>query len=794
MNFKRNSLALAIAVSAIAPQANAQNTPASAAAATALDTVIVTGTRVSNRTVAESSSPIDIITPDALEATGTTELATALARALPSLNFPRPALTDGTGSIRPAQLRGLSPDQVLVLVNGKRRHTSSLLNLNGTVGRGSAPVDLNTIPVAAIARVEVLRDGASAQYGSDAIAGVINIVLKGAEQGGSLETGYGQYSAGDGKNYQISGDTGLDLAAGRGFLHLAAQLNQQDNTNRARPYAGAPDPTQPRVGQKAQIIGDPQVDFGAVSANAEFSINDALTAYAFGMASNRDSTAYAFSRAAGNANNILSIYPDGFVPEINSYTKDRSLIAGLRGAFGRWDWDLSYNYGYNRIDLYTRNTLNASLGPDSPTAFYDGALETTQNIANLDLSTSFDWGLAAPAVFSFGGEFRNEKWNQSPGNPDSYIKGIYSGGAGAQGFGGFSPNNAGHYSRDSYAFYADLETSFSDKFSTGLAARYEHFDDFGSQWSGKFSARYAFNDAIALRGTVATGFRAPSLAQQYYQSVTTTFLPGNPIPQEAGLFPANGTVAQALGSEKLKAEESLSYSLGLVLQPVENLYVTLDAYQIEVDDRIVLSSNMNNGVQSFLENRGIYGVTTARYFTNAVDTRTRGVDLVGTYRLDLANSTLNLTTGYNYTKTEIIHVAANPAELESNGLQLERIDRIERGRIERSFPRDKFLINGVWDLQNWSLALGAARYGQFVERSSLGPQQDKTYAARWVADASATYRVDGWSFTLGADNLFDAYPEKSLFSNSNSGQRIYSNLSPFGFNGAYVYARIGYRW
>ncbi|TQT00840.1 TonB-dependent receptor, partial [Xanthomonas perforans] len=528
MNAPLSALATAVVAALLASPALAQT----AAPANTLDTVIVTGTRVSDRTVAESQSPIDIISAESLQATGTPELATALARALPSLNFPRPALSDGTSAIRPAQLRGLSPDQVLVLVNGKRRHTSSLLNLNGTIGRGAAAVDLNTIPVAAIARVEVLRDGASAQYGSDAIAGVVNIVLKGAEKGGSLQAGFGQYSAGDGNNYELSGDTGVAYGGDRGWLHVAAQLNQQDPTDRARAYAGAPSVSQPAVGQKAFKIGDPEVNAQAVSANTEFAFSDSITGYAFATASNRDITSFAFFRAPGSSQNILSVYPQGFLPEIQTYAKDRSLVAGVRGSTASgWDWDASYNYGYNRIDFHTRNTLNVSLGPTSPTAFYDGALETTQNIVNLDVKRGFDWGLAYPVTVAFGAEYRNEKWNQSPGEVGSYFQaGTLAGGA--QGFGGFAPSVSGQYSRDSYALYADLEADFTDKFSAGLAGRYEDFSDFGSQASGKLSARYAFTDRIALRGTVSSGFRAPSLAQQYFQSTSTTFLAGNPNPFE----------------------------------------------------------------------------------------------------------------------------------------------------------------------------------------------------------------------------------------------------------------------
>lgn len=794
----RHPLAAALLLALAAPAALAQS--ADAPSPGTLDTIIVTGTRVADRTVAESQSPIDIIGSEALQATGTTELATTLARALPSLNFPRPALTDGTSAIRPAQLRGLAPDQVLVLVNGKRRHTSSLLNLNGTIGRGSAPVDLNTIPVSAIDRVEVLRDGASAQYGSDAIAGVVNVVLKGAREGGSLLVQHGQYSAGDGAQSQIAGDGGLALGEDRGFLHLSAQIGRQDRTNRARPFAGTPGPTQPALGQKAFVIGEPDVDFGAVGLNLDYALTDHLSVYAFGTASNRDITSFAFFRAPGNpTQNIPSIYPDGFLPEINNISRDRSLVAGLKGfTDSGWNWDLSYNHGYNHLEFYTRNTLNASLGASSPTEFYDGALETTQNIVNLDVSRQFDWGLAYPATLSFGVEARNEKWNQSPGEYGSWAdagQGPVGAPGGAQGFGGFAPAVSGAYDRDSHAAYVGLEADFTEQFSGGVAARYEDYDDFGSQASGKISARYAFSDAVALRGTVSSGFRAPSLAQQYFQTVSTVFLPGVSTPFEIRTFPASSAVAQAFGAEPLQPEESLSYSLGLVLQPTEGLYVTVDAYQIDVDDRIALSSNLTgDAVRTLLESRGIFGVNGGRYFTNAIDTRTRGIDVVGTWRVPLAASTLDLTGGYNHTKTEITRIAANPPELEQNGLNLERIDRVEAGRIEQGFPRNKLLLGGVWTGQQWSFSANATRYGS-VRTTPNNAALDQEYGAKWLLDVSTSFRPDDrWTLTLGADNVLNEYPDENSFGNSTNGQFPYSNLSPFGFGGAFVYGKVGYRW
>ena len=761
-----------------------------------LDTLIVTGTRVADRTVAESQSPIDILTPETLQATGTTELATALARALPSLNFPRPGMADGTSGVRPAQLRGLSPDQVLILVNGKRRHISALVNVNGTIGRGSSAVDLNTIPVAAIERVEVLRDGASAQYGSDAIGGVVNIVLKGSGDGGSIALGGGQYSEGDGKQWQLSGDTGLTLSGDAGTIHVAAQAGHQDMTNRAGPYQGSAPNTGnfPNVGQTAFKLGDPDVDQSALSLNANLKIGE-NNLYLSAMSSARDITSFAFYRSknhSGQGALLAQVYPNGYVPEINQDARDRSVVVGLKGvSAGGWNWDFSYNLGDSRLDFRTQNTINYALGATSPRSFYDGALQYTQQVVNADFSKAVNIGLEYPATFSVGAEHRQETWEQTAGEADSYF------GSGAQGFGGFTPRNAGNYERHNYAVYAGLEGDFTEKFSAGLAGRYEDYSDFGDQFSGKLSARYAFTETVALRGTVATGFRAPSLAQQHYQAVTTNITSG--VAYETGTFPAAGAAAQALGADPLQAETSLSYSLGLVLQPAERIYLTIDAYRIEIDDRIVLSSNLNiannAAAQALLAGLGITNVTSARYFNNAIDTRTRGVDVVGTWNVPLEASSLNLTASYNYNKTDVTRIAPNPAALSALGANLERMGRDERGRIEEGSPRDKFALTAGWNLQRWDFNAGATRYGEVTARHATNPAQDQTYGGKWTLDLSVNFRPNQhWVATLGADNALDEYPDRNTYANSTFGMFPYSLYSPFGFNGRYVYGKVAFKW
>ena len=780
-----------------APDAAAAAPAETERAATNLDTLIVTGTRVSDRTVAESTAPIDIITPETLEASGTVELATALARALPSLNFPRPAITDGTDAVRPAQLRGLAPDQVLVLVNGKRRHTTALINLNDSIGRGSSPVDLNAIPIAAIERVEVLRDGASAQYGSDAIAGVINIVLKGAGEGGSVAARYGQYSAGDGEQYQLSGDAGFKLGE-NGSVHLAAQGGHSDNTNRARPYLGPVTPTSNPKGRVVHRYGDPEIDQAAFAYNAQYQAAEGVEFYSFGTASRRRAISNGYYRAPGNPNNILSIYPDGFLPQIDNVSKDRAFVLGLRGqTAGGWNLDLSYNYGQNQLDFDVRHSLNRTLGVASPRSFYIGTLETTQNVLNADFNKAFDVGwLKYPLTVAFGAEWRGEKFDQSAGEPASYIAGPEPGAPGAQVFPGFTPSDASRRDRHSYSFYADLETDVTDKLSLGAAARYESYSDFGETTSGKLSARYAFTDKVALRGTVSTGFRAPSLQQQFYQSTQTVIVLGDPNPFQVRTFAVDDPAAIALGAEPLKAEESTNLGLGLVLQPVEGLYITVDAYQVDIDDRIILSENLRGpAVASFLEARGYPGINGGRYFTNAVDTRTRGIDIVGSYKFELAGGALDLTAGYNRNKTTLERIAPNPPELTAGGLNLQRIGRVEQGRITKGAPRDKFFLGGSWNRDGWRFDATATRYGEFhTFNDDPSGIRDQTFAAKWTLDLAATYAVNGWEFTVGGDNVLNEYPDESIYANSESGQLPYTSYAPFGFNGAFAYAKVGYKW
>jgi iron complex outermembrane receptor protein len=795
MNRKHARLSLANAVALASPAFAQQASPAQDQART-LDTLIVTGTRVADRTVAESTSPIDIITPEVLQSTGTTELATALSRALPSLNFPRAAINDGTDAMRPAQLRGLAPDHTLVLVNGKRYHPGALVNVNGSQGRSSSPVDLNSIPIAAIERVEVLRDGASAQYGSDAIAGVINIVLKGGDAGGNVSATYGEYSEGDGAKYQVLADTGLKLGSA-GKVHLAAQFGHQDQTDRAEAYAGAATATSPPVGAVVQRLGDPEVDNHSVSFNGELDAADYLTFYSYGLYTKRETLSNGFFRPAGDARNIPSIYPNGFLPQIFNTGTDYGFVVGMRSSIGATKFDASYTFGSNELEFDIKNTLNRSLGPSSPTAFYAGSLKLEQHVLNLDFSSPLDVGFEYPLTLSYGVEWRGEEFTIGPGEPGSYANGgvLFNGAptpSGAQVFPGFRPSDSGSFDRTSGSFYMGLEGDLTERFSAGIAGRFEDYSDFGSTGTGKLTARYAFSDKVALRGTASTGFHAPSLQQQYYQTTSTNFIGG--IPFDLVTFRVDNPAGIALGAEPLKPEESKNLSLGLVLTPVEGLYITADAYRIKITDRISLSENLTSAaVRTYLNTHGFPAVAGGRYFTNALDTTTTGIDIIATYAWKLAASQVDWTLGYNHNKTEIDRVAPNPAALTAIDPTALRFGRVELARFEVGAPRDKFLLGGIWKSGGLSLGATATRYGEFAILNA-NPTLDQTFGAKWLLDLSASYAMNGWEFTVGGDNVFDEYPDEVIFANSNSGQLIWPTQSPFGFNGRYVYGRVAYKW
>jgi iron complex outermembrane receptor protein len=773
--------------------------------------IVVVGTRRTDRTVIESPVPIDVIPAQELQQSGgMTEINQILEMLVPSFNFPRPTITDGTDHIRPATLRGLSPDQTLVLVNGKRRHSTALLNVNGSVGRGSSAVDLNSIPVSAIERIEVLRDGAAAQYGSDAIAGVINVILKSGNEG-NLSVSGGETADGDGQVLQAEAGYGTSFQNG-GFVHLSGEYRHRDPTNRSgadprQQYFtledGSPDPREATFDRINHRRGDAEVDDVGLFLNSSLPLSKGSLFYLFGSYGYRNGESGGFYRRALDNRTVRAIYPDGFLPLIESKVQDGSLALGVKGTAGEWLWDLSTIYGTNSFDFHINNSANVSLGTASPTDFDAGELTFEQSTTNLDISRAFDLGLASPLNLALGLEYRREGYKIQAGEPASYIDGgvpILDGpnaGAqpaiGSQVFPGFRPSDETDSSRDNVAVYIDLEADLSEKFTLALAGRFEDYSDFGSTAIGKLAMRYAPNETFALRGAVSTGFRAPSMAQSFYSTSSTVFIDGDPF--EVRTFPVSSPAAVALGAKPLDAEESFNVSAGFALHLSESFYLTIDFYSIEIDDRIVLSENLTgNDIRDVLESNGIFGSNGGRFFTNAIDTETEGVDLVARYAHNLASGAqLRVTAGLNVNDIEVTRVSENPPELD--GLNKILFGRSERGRIEEGQPEDKVSLAINYDHGKFGVMARTIRFGEVTSRNNSNPARDQTFSAQWITDLDLSYELtENLTLSVGGTNILDVYPDESIAANSFNGIFTYSGLSPFGFNGAYYYARLSVKF
>jgi iron complex outermembrane recepter protein len=788
-----------------------------------LNAAVIIGTRSHDRTVLNSPVPVDVLTPREIRQTGAVETSQIIQLLAPSFNFPRPTVADGTDHIRPSTLRGLGPDQVLVLVNGKRRHTTALVNVNGTIGRGSTGVDLNAIPASAIERIEILRDGAAAQYGSDAIAGVINIILK------SDESTDAEYEAGqnrttlkrlpnltgapltDGDVSAVSANTGK-LFSGNGFLHVTGQFENRGSTNRslydARTQYFAGDPRNANPALDGRGIHFRQGD--ARAHDVAFFGNGALPAfgngaqvYAFGGISGRNGQGAGNWRMPSNPNNVRAIYPNGFLPMINSTIGDASGTLGIKGEGKGWTYDLSGIYGRNKFDFDVSNSVNPTLGAASPTNFYAGSLKFGEATANLDLVRAFSVDrFAAPLNVAIGLEARHDSYGIIAGEPDSYRDGgvkVLDGpnvGAqptpGAQVFPGFQPGDAGDHTRTNYAAYVDLESNPIQKLLIGLAGRTEHYSDFGSATIGKVSGRFELFPGYAIRGAFNSGFRAPSLGQEFFSSTATNFLNigGVLTAVEVRTLPVSSGPAKALGAQPLKAERSQNTSVGLALQPLSNLSLTVDRYHIVIRDRIVFSGNFTDpSITAFLAAQGFPGVGSARYFTNAIDTKTNGIDVVARYALDFGtNGVTGFTGGYNHTVTVVTRIDSTPAALRIQNSML--FDRLERSRIEEGQPHKTVALTLDHTIERFNVTLHTTRFGEVGSRGATNPALDQKYKARWITDANVTVPLARrMAVTLGVNNIADVYPSENIPANNNSGIFPYNGISPFGFNGRFIYIR-----
>ena len=815
--FQKTTLAMALALGWCAV-AEAQQS--ATAPVTSLGPLIVTGTRQSNRTVEDSLSPIQLLNEDALEHTGKVGLEEILSNVLPSLSLPSQAGGDLSSIVRVFTLRGLNPDQVLVLINGKRRHVTSIVNVAGVVATGAEPVDLNMIPVSAVDHIEVLSDGAAAQYGSDAIAGVINIILKSHDSGGSADMQVGKYYAGDGFNYQLNGNDGFKLGTD-GFLNLSVSIAQQDITNRALPATLTPlyYPGDPRNQLPAGIVykgyGIPDSKTQSFAFNTGKPINSDVALYAFGTFAHSFGQNWEGFRAANNNNNVLADYPNGFEPREDIHQQDFGLTVGIKGEnLMNWRWDLSSTYGRNWAPISLEHSVNPTFGLSSPTLFNEGAFTASEFTNNLDFTRSFDTGVfQAPLGVAWGLEYRSDKYGITAGELASYANGgqpqltgpnagLFVDVPGAQSFAGFRPADAGNHSRDNISAYVDLETSLTANWDAGLAGRFEHYSDFGDNVSGKLSTRYQFTPAIAARGTVSNGFRAPSVGEEFYSASTTSQFQG--VDYNIVTLPATSLAAGELGAQPLKPKKSVNYSLGMVLKPIPKMTLTIDGYRIDIKDRIVESANiglspsgvLDPAVAALLQSVNILGVNAGRYFLNGADTSAVGIDIIGTYLTNFgAYGSIAWTAAANAGHTRITKVLPSASQIL---FTTQVFNQVAQDDLTKTTPNNKLILSADYSVGRWNVFLRETRFGTFTAPSTVAggysPENPK-----WTTDLEFGFDVTKqMHIAIGAQNLFDVYPSKTNPKNFNpatfNGAQIYNADSPFGLSGGNYYARLSYTW
>lgn len=798
--------------------------------------VSVVGTRNANRTALNTPVPIDILNVRDLQVLAPqVDVNQILTYVAPSFNSTRQSSADGTEHIDPASLRGLGPDQVLVLINGKRRHNTSLVNNQQTVGNGSVGTDLNAIPTFAIERIEVLRDGAAAQYGSDAIAGVINVVLKSNVDQGASSVTAGTSSEGDGETVQYNANYGFRIGKS-GFFNITGEYLQRQQTNRTQnhdlvifdqsefgnffAYAFSNDNARAIDDQILADrglsrddfdfrVGDAKIENGGLFFNAVLPLNNGGEIYGFGGLSYREGRGSGFRRLPSDlGSNVASIFPNGFQPETQSNILDKSFVIGMRGNIKGWDVDLSNAFGSNRFDFTVNNTVNPSLGTESPTSFEAGGHEFSQNTTNLDFTRfynkPFDGGVSGINV-ALGAEFRVDQYQIIAGEEASYrnygiVDQVVDGevvkvdvlgvGGGAQSFPGFRPENEVDRFRNNVAGYADVEVDVTDKFLLAGAVRFEDYSDFGETLNGKLAARVSPSDRFALRGAVSTGFRAPSLHQSFFNTVTVDLVDNRLV--ETGIFRNDSRVAQLVGIPKLKEETSVSISAGFTANILNNLNISVDGYIVNVDDRIVLTGTFGNDpfggpIPELVALFQQVGATSGRFFTNAVDTETKGLDIVATYDVRSGHDKFRFSLAANFNDNEVQDQLNIPATLA--GQEDIYFGPQERSLIETNSPDTKVNFTFDYNRKKFSALVRNVYFGEVI-RDGFPFGISQKHDATIVTDVSLSYRLTSTlSVTVGGNNIFDVLPDEQAFENSFFGVFKYAPVQQ-GFNGSYFFGRL----
>jgi len=804
--------------------------------------ITVIGSRGRPRTDVERPVAVDVVSAEDLRNTGQTDLGQQIQFTSPSFNSSKFGINGATNFADPASLRGMSPDQVLLLVNGKRRHQFSALNLNVSPGLGTVVSDLNSIPSAAVQRIEVLRDGAAAQYGSDAIAGVINLTLADASEGGRVNVISGFNSEGDGFTLKTSYNQGVRLGSDGGFVNATLEYFRTDGTNRSDLYDGVlyPAAPVPFTGPTAAFpytTNNPRRDRGVYPAdpfivgnygsnrnrtyqaflNTELPLADTITAYAFGGYSRKDIRAFGFFRAPFTvANSALSIFPDGYVPILPGRSIDYSAVGGLRLEVGGWDLDASYGYGHNHLDQNALNTVNASLGAASPTEFYVGRTAFGQHVADFTASKDFGSPMGLQSLnVAAGVQWRRDNFKVTRGDPASYAIGplaVSGKAAASNGRPGYAPQDENDLSRRNIGAFVDVEADVTDALLVTGAVRYEDYSDFGGNLSGKVAGRIKLGESLGLRASYNRGFRAPSLAQ-VGNRVNTSTVQNGLILQTQQISSDDPRLA-TLGIPQPKAEISDSFAAGLT-GDFGQLTLTLDAFQIDIKDRIAITDGILTA--NYPDVRALFpGVREIRFFTNQIDTRTRGVDLVMTYKAPVGpDADLTVTLAGTHSKTNVKQQRPTPAALVAGAsaavqaAPLVGLTAIEL--IEVAQPRTKILGSANLDIERFTLGFRVSYFGNVKAFSTGLSAADanvecdatnrcvQTFSGKALVDLNTTYRfTDAFSLTVGANNLLNTYPDKwnarrfgfvGEAGSYSNGQTPYTrNAGQFGFNGAYYYA------
>lgn len=839
------------------------------------DTIVVIGTRRTDRTVTDSASPVDVIGAQELASQPASNMLDAVKNLVPSFFVPQNTISDASTFVRAPSLRGLPGDQILVMINGKRFNRSPLVQVyvggDTALSFGSHGPDISSIPSISIGNLQILRDGATAQYGSDAIGGVLNYGLR-EDAGVEFQARYGQYYEGDGRSMQFAGYAGTKLGD-RGFIGLSGEYTDDAETSRGatRPIALIFAQNNPGLASQLPHYPKPVQNWGTSPThgyrfvlNSSYELTDSIKAYLFAnVAHSRGNQSFNYrspisapspltvdigtgtpstrspSRNAAFAHpiyltpcpaatptcptggfvmsnlantqqtyNFSTMYPAGFTPRFIGVSDQAYGTLGFKGKTGGGiNWDLSGTLSRSQLDLSMYNSLSPSFGPSTQQAFKFGKLIQKELDLNLDMSYDADMGFAGPVTISWGAEFRRETYQATEGDPQSYSAGPYASQnlyvetapgvytfnstvtmpTGASGYGGTSPLFAGSFSQKSYGAYLGLETDLTDRLSMGMAARYEHYDSFGDALVTKLNGLWKVNDTFSLRGTVGTGFHAPSPGQNNVSILTTNFVAGNQV--QTGTYPVTSSIAQYYGAKPLNPEKSTNFGLGFVVKPSNALTLTVDAYSIRVRNRIGISKNYNVTAADIAALPALIAVGSGgvvNYFTNGFDTTTEGVDVVGTYRTDLGAGKLNLTLAYNYNMSRVTKYDPNV------------IDAAQREDIRHLAPNHRANFSASWQAGNFTVNMRENYYSWWATQNDYPGQR---FGAKFTTDLDVSYTfMDHYTLTVGANNLFNTFPDKiapsvdnpiyALTGSTADGQIYPRSGGPFGMNGGLWYARL----